>query len=208
MFNFNRSIFLLCLFFVYATANETNLNKDLDEINTTKRRSKLAACMSIIRNSLASGNVEIKSALSKISEDKSKAFDRIVLSITKNCVNSIKQQEIDKVLNPDNILTPSDEMKHLLKFDPKLIEGNVEPDAMEIELTKDINEALVSFDSDVASQDEEVGFAGVKLSQLGYWNYLFVVLAFLIFFIVVLGGLYSLMRKEKKNAKKANKKYK
>jgi hypothetical protein len=179
-----------------------DLQKDLEEISLTKRRAKLAACMSIIRNSLAEGNSDIKSTLESSNFDRSKSFDKIVLSMVNNCDEHIKPADIEYVLSPDNVLTPlvsKAELKSLIKFNKDIL--SVDLSEREQQIQKEMNEALFTLDTDLTTQDDEVGFIGVKLSQLGHWNWFFVGLGVLLAVTVVFGGLYIVLKKKPQKKK-------
>jgi hypothetical protein len=76
--------------------------KDYEEIKTIKLRSKITACMAIFSNNLNEGNNSVKEAISKSKFDKSKSYDKIFASMLTNCVDKIKDDEIDNVIVDKN----------------------------------------------------------------------------------------------------------
>lgn len=200
---------LLNLNLFNSQQSENELNNDLQEIYQIKRRSKLVACMSILRNSLNDGNSNFKEALDNSSFDKSKSFDKLVVSILKNCEKSIKDPEMEGALTPENILNPLKSDSNLLKlinFDKNLLSTGVTLSEEESEILKDINESSQSIDTDVTIQDEEIGFMGFKLSQVGRMSYVFVTIAVLLTVVIIFGGLYAVMCKKKEGKKEKKKK--
>ena len=200
-------LFMLNLNLTYTSSEDTNstqaeLKKDLEEIVTIKKRSKLVACMSIVRNSLAEGNSLIKDALDSSSFDRSKSFDKIVLTMLSNCEKSIKDPEMENALNPENILSPvsgENDLSRLIKFDKNLLSNtdSISFNKNESNILKEINDSSQSMDSDVTLQDEEIGFMGLKLSQMGKSGYLFIILALVLVGVIIFGGLYALKCKKK-----------
>ena len=53
--------------------------------------------MSILRNSLAKGNEDIRSAISSSKFDKAKTFDKISTMILQSCERNISNEQIEKV---------------------------------------------------------------------------------------------------------------
>ena len=192
-------------------ASTAELNKDLEEISMIKRRSKLVACMSLVRNSLSEGNEEVKSALAKSSYDKSKSFDKILVTILNNCEKNIKDSEMEKTLTPENILTPissNANLAKLIKFDKNILsqKEGITFSEEESNILKEINDSSQTIDTDVTMQDEEIGLMGFKLSKMGNSGYLFIIIALVLVFVVIFGGLYQLKCKKKEGKVKLKKK--
>ena len=76
----------------------------------------------------------------------------------------------------------------------------------EEDLLNKINEISLNSEYDNAIPDDDIGFAGVKLNQLGITTYIFLVIGIIISFIIIFGGLYML--KKDKKPPKLNKKKK
>jgi uncharacterized ion transporter superfamily protein YfcC len=68
-----------------------------------------------------------------------------------------------------------------------------------------INEASKGSDAETAIYEEEIGVLGFKMSQLNSFSFYLLIIVFIVIFVVVLGGLYSLLNKEKPVKKKKNK---
>ena len=69
-----------------------------------KLRTKLLACMAILRNSLAQGNEDIRTTIKASRFDKAKTFDKISTAILHNCEKVITEKEMEKVINTSIIL--------------------------------------------------------------------------------------------------------
>jgi hypothetical protein len=73
------------------------LIQDYEEIKTIKLRSKIAACISLVSNNLNEGNNNVKEAITNSKFDKGKSYDKILATMLNNCVEKIKDSEIDNV---------------------------------------------------------------------------------------------------------------
>ena len=207
---------LLSIFFIlfvnlsFLKADEnSDLKNDLEEIQLIKRRSKLVACLSLLRNSLTEGNVEIKNILDSTHYDRSKSFDKILANILSNCEQKIKDNEMEKILTPENILinvSADEKLANLLKFDKNILKAGVELTDEEQDVLKEIGESSQIIDTDMAIQDEEIGLMGLKLSKLGNSGYLFIVFAIVLVIVIIFGGLYQLKCKKKTDMKDKKKK--
>lgn len=69
----------------------------MDDIERVKLRTKLLACMAILRNSLAKGNEDIRTAIKDSKFDKAKTFDKVAFTMLLNCKRVIKDEHVDKV---------------------------------------------------------------------------------------------------------------
>lgn len=186
----------------------SDLKKDLEEIQVIKKRSKLVACMSLIRNSLAEGNNDIKQVLDNTSFDRNKSFDKVIASILFNCENNIKDAEMEKTLNAENILNPislDSNLQRLIKFDKNILKDGINFSDSELNIIKEINDSTQSLDTDMTLQDEEIGFMGFKLSKMGNVGSFFIILGLVLTFVIIFGGLYQLKCKKKENKKKKQK---
>jgi len=203
----------LCFFFSVkcnldenTVQSNNDFKNDLDEISRVKKRSKIVACLSIIRNSLADGNQEVKAAIDNSKFDRSKSFDKIVVIMLNNCENKISDSEMEKILMPENILTMTPISLNLIKFDKDLLTTGITFNEVELELLKEINEASQLISNDSTVQDEEIGFMGFKLSQLGNSQYIFVFFLIGLIFVIIFGGFYMLKCKKKDVKKNKSKK--
>jgi uncharacterized membrane protein len=190
--------------------NESDLKKDLEEINLVKKRSKLVSCMGIVRNSLAEGNADLKDFLYNTNLDRSKSFDKIVVAMILNCEKKISDLEMEQTLMPENILSPvanNQNLAKLIKFDKKLLSSEDSLNLIEEEsnLLKEMSESS-QMDSDFTMQDEEIGFLGFKLSQIGRSSYIFIFIGLFLFVVIIFGGLYILKCKKKETKKDRKKK--
>ncbi len=68
-----------------------------------------------------------------------------------------------------------------------------------------INEISANSEYDNTIPEDDIGFAGVKLNQLGITTYIFLVIGLIISFVIIFGGFYML-KKNKKPVKEKKKK--
>lgn len=195
-----------------ASSNEEikssgDLKKDYDEILHIKRRSKLVACLSLVRNSLAEGNAAVKEVIDNSNFDRSRSFDKIILIMVSYCEKKITDAEMEQALVPENILTPIS--SNLVKFDKNILKNlnSVSFSDEELAILKEMNESSQAIDTDLTLQEEEIGLMGLKLSQLGKSTYIFISIILAIVLLIIFGGLYLLTckKKEVKDKKKKNK---
>lgn len=197
-------IFSLSIINVFT---HSELQKDIEEIVLIKKRGKIAACMSVLRNSLAEGNEEFRETLKSTKFDKTKSYEKLVLYILNNCVTKINDNDTEQLLSPDNILHLNSQYLSLIKIEKNVLIGT------ELSLTEEenfilneINESSQTLDTDLSMQEDEIGIGGVKISQFGKYQYIFVIIAIGLTFFIVVGGLYMLIKKPKKKEKKQKKK--
>jgi hypothetical protein len=189
-------------------SSEELLKKVLVGISDIKRKSKIVACMSLVRNSLAEENKDVKNALDNSKLDSSKSFDKIIFQMLDNCEKKITDSEVDYLLNPDNILTlvsVNERYSELIKFDKNILK-NIDLNNDESNIQNLINKSMQEIDLEITSQEEEIGFFGFKLSELGKGLYLFIAIAIVMSIFIVCGGLYMVLCKKKtvKDKKKKN----
>ena len=67
-----------------------------------------------------------------------------------------------------------------------------------------INEISANSEYDNAIPDDDIGFAGIKLNQLGYITYVFFAIGIIISFTIIFGGMYMLKKDKKPPKKKRN----
>jgi hypothetical protein len=68
-----------------------------------------------------------------------------------------------------------------------------------------INDISVSSEYDNVIPEDDIGFAGIKLNQLGVTTYVFLFIGMIISFVIIFGGFYML-KKDKKPLKDKKKK--
>ena len=223
----NSLLMILICFSMYQKSVESqvvqnqitpDLKKDIEEINLVRKRSKLLSCMSIVRNSLAEGNSDLKETLDNSNLDRGKAFDKIVVTMILNCEKRISEAEIEQTLMPENILTPitsNQTLAKLITFDRHLLSPSSSSASAtdtlnlseeEMNLLKGMSETS-QMDSDFTMQEEEIGFMGFKLSQIGSSAYIFIFIALIIFAVIILGGFYLLKCKKKESKRDRKKKH-
>jgi hypothetical protein len=88
-------LLLIIATIINADDNIDQLKKDFEEIKTTKHRSKILSCMALLTNTLKQGNELFKSTIS--GTDKSKSYDKFIAVLLNNCIDTIKDNDIDKV---------------------------------------------------------------------------------------------------------------
>jgi hypothetical protein len=88
-------ISLLIFSVVSSEDRKEQLKKDFEEIKTTKYRSKILSCMAILTHDLKEGNEIFRTAISKT--DKSKSYEKFITALIADCVERIKDNEIDNV---------------------------------------------------------------------------------------------------------------
>lgn len=72
-------------------------------------------------------------------------------------------------------------------------------------LLNKINEISTSSEYDNVIPEDDIGFAGIKLNQLGITTYVFLFFGIVISFVIIFGGFY-LLKKDKKPVKEKKKK--
>ncbi len=113
----------------------------------------------------------------------------------------------NKILTPDTLLTFNKINSQLIEFDNDYFKSS-----KELTFTKEeenllfrINEISVNTEYDNTIPDDDIGFAGVKLNQLGITTYIFLVIGIIISITIIFGGFYML-KKDKKPPKISKKK--
>ena len=101
---------------------DDDLQKDLDEVLLVKNRSKIAACMLIMRTNLAKGNQNVINVLKDSKHDKEKTYDKIVAMMLDNCYNNIKHSVVEKILQPENISYWEESFEELLAFNKNVFQ--------------------------------------------------------------------------------------
>lgn len=180
--------------------------KDIQDIKTLKKRTKLAACFSLLRLNLEKGNENLKSLLRNTKFDKSETYNFIIYDTLNNCMSIIKDDQIDKILDPDNIFSYNTELdRSLIIINDKILNNKRTLELSEelsfiVSELEEINKGEINENYAV---EEEIGLFGFKLNQPGLLQYIFVVIGIALTSIVVLGGLFVIFRgKKDKNKKK------
>jgi hypothetical protein len=112
-------------------------------------------------------------------------------------------------LHPDNILN-NNAMKnyiHLIDFEKEALLAKsmqITYSEKELNILNEINEASASSNIETVSVEEEIGLFGIKLSQFGKIQYIFIFIAGILTVAIVFGGLYTLTNKKKPQKKKKN----
>lgn len=112
-------LFLVTIILVYPSLSTNNINNENDnnnpnvndfpysteEIKTTNFQIRVTACLSLIQSSLQSseGNKYLIKAISKTKMDREKFYDKYTIALIYQCVNKIKQNQIEYILTPENV---------------------------------------------------------------------------------------------------------
>jgi hypothetical protein len=134
-------------------------------------------CFVLIRNLLAKGDSRIKEVIKKSKNDKYKTFDKIILLMLENCEKIIKQEHIDTILTPENILTNDENYMSFLNFSDNLFMDpfyEIVFSEEEKEILKDISnvyqpeseEAQVAIDIENLPNLEKMKFIGVGAGSM------------------------------------------
>lgn len=76
----------------------------------------------------------------------------------------------------------------------------------EDKLFKKIDEISINSEYDNAIPEDDIGFAGIKLNQLGVTTYIFLFIGIVISAVIIFGGFYML-KKDKKPIKEKKRKH-
>ncbi len=207
----------LSIFFVMGFISQTtkcesainiddNIKKDIEDIKNLKRKTKLAACFSIVKNNLSKGNDNLVTIIKRSNFDKEKTYDYIVIHLLNNCINTITQESVDSILDPDNILNSNPKLENeLLQLNTNLLEGKKDLDYSPemLQIQSDIKESMLSESIETnMAVEEEIGLFGIKLNQPGTLQYIFLLIGIALTLVIVFGGMYTLIYKDKSNKKK------
>ncbi len=213
---FSILLALLTLNIISTTTTENKANpdpelkKDFDEILNIKKRSKILTCLAIVRNSLSEDNKDVHDAMKATKHDKSRSYDKILLTMLKNCEDKLSDADMEKILMPENVLTPfkyDKKLENVIKFDKNVLDvDSLEFSEGEKDILKELNDATQSDDLENVINEEDIGLFGVKVNQLGITQYIVVFIALVMVFVIVFGGIYMLKCKNKAVKKKNKKK--
>lgn len=202
---------LLVQFSLSETVHSNQTKEYLSKISNAAEHSKIAACLSIIRNSLSAEpkNEKFTKAISNTRLDKGKYYDKVIASMLFHCVKAIKKEEMEISISSKNILTPIKSLNHLIDIDYSSI-TSVEMTKEEISLFNEISNAGTAQDNINLNPEDEVGFLWYKLEQVGNLSYYFALTGIALFVIIVCGGMYMIHRNqaEKEKNRKMKKKKK
>lgn len=221
-FNLTFVFFIFIVSFSYISSNETlnvskkenmpNLNidaklqEDINEIKALKKRTRLSACMSLIRNNLNQKNKKVETMISNSKYDASSTYDFILYNLIFKCIKNINETHIEKVLNPENTFKVLKEIdKELFILDDNLLDNGIELNQDLKSIKFEIEENIYKSESEqIFNPEEEIGLFGFKLNKPGTLQYIFLLIGILLSLGVILGGFY-LLRKDEKIKKKKKK---
>ena len=189
---------------------DESTKREIQEIKRLKKRNKLSACMAILRINLDRGNEKIKSLIGSSKFDKSTTYDFLTTFLIHNCIEKIKETEMEKILDPDNIFTYNKDLDERLMEITEDVNLSIQKEELNFttemkEILNDLKEAITSESTESNMTPEEViGLFGIQLNQPGLVQYVFLGIGILLTIIIVFGGLYILLtnKKEKEKSKK------
>jgi len=192
---------------------DESTKREIQEIKRLKKRTKLSACMAILRINLDRGNEKIKNLIDSSNFDKSTTYDYLTTLLIHNCIEKIKENEMEKILDPDNIFRYNQELDEKLMLITEEVNLSIQKEELNFtnemkEILNDLKEAMNSESTESNMMiEEEIGLFGIKLNQPGLIQYCFLGIGILLTIIVVFGGLYILLtnKKEKEKSKKDKK---
>lgn len=82
---------------------DDDLQENLDEIKEAERNFKLSGCLVLIRNLLEMKDNKVAQTLKRSKFDKGVTFNKIYAEMLNNCVNTIEEEIVDKILNEKQI---------------------------------------------------------------------------------------------------------
>ena len=88
---------------ILSKFKDLELSKDKQDIITIKQKMKKVACLTIVSTALKELEPDIKQKLKKAKEDYKNNFNTFINNMTNTCINVIKEQDIKKILNHENI---------------------------------------------------------------------------------------------------------
>jgi len=94
----------------------------MNEVILVKNRSRIAACMLLIRNNLSNENKKVISVLAETKHDKEKTYNKIVAMMLDNCYSKIDQATIEKVLKPESLDKWDESYEKLLEFNKNVFQ--------------------------------------------------------------------------------------
>lgn len=95
----------------------------------------------------------------------------------------------------------------MIEFDSEYFKNNQELvlTAEEENFLNKINEIAQTSEYDNATPEDDIGFVGMKLNQLGATTYIFLIIGIILSCVIIFGGFYML-KKDKKPSKDKKKK--
>ena len=85
-------------------------------------KSKVTACVILIKNSLSKGNTEVSLTLKETKHPKDKTFDKVFSMMLENCVDNIEERTMNNVLDPENFVVWEPKYQRLLSFNKKIFQ--------------------------------------------------------------------------------------
>ncbi len=82
---------------------DDDLQESFNEIKEAERKYKLSGCLVLIRNLLEVKDNKVTQTLKRTKFDKGITFNKIYAEMLNNCVNSIEEGIVDKILNEKQI---------------------------------------------------------------------------------------------------------
>ena len=117
--------------------------------------------MVLARNNIAGNNLNVTFAIQNTKFDKARVFDKIIVSMVKNCINNFDEKYIDEVLAVDNITKFNNKLEKVyLTYNHSDIETNPSFDDEESKLLHIIYK--VYFNCNYYQSDDEIHDKEVK----------------------------------------------
>ncbi len=183
---------------------DEKLQEDINEVKALKKRTRLAACLSVIRNNLNQQNKSVEKLIANSKYDGSSTYDFILYNLVSKCIKNINEAHIEKILNPENTFKVIKEVdKELFILDENLLENGLEYSQELKNIRYEIEENIYKPESEqIFNPEEEIGLFGFKLNKPGTLQYIFLLIGILLSLGVILGGFYLLKKDEKVKKKK------
>ena len=183
--------------FNFSNTDDLVLQKYKDEISELQLKNKISACVVLVRNSLETGNDNVKSLIKNSRFDKEDTYNYVSLLMITQCSKTINEDEISQILSPENILN------HQSKFDKLILLSNdITNLKYDDEMIKIQNELKSSANSEANEikhiiEEDELDLLGYKIGQVDTYSNIFLLIGVFITFSLIAFGLYSLYKKQK-----------
>ncbi len=96
--------------------------QDWNEVETLTNRTKIAACIILVRNSLAVGNKDVSATLEDTKHDQSKTFEKILALMYERCFKTIPHDVISKVMEPNKFSAWEESYNEYVKFQKNIFQ--------------------------------------------------------------------------------------
>jgi hypothetical protein len=150
---------------------DKDLQQDIDELETVKNRTKIAACMMILRTSMSKGNKNVTQALKETKHDKKITYDKIIASMLESCYSSIDDSLANEILKSEDANYWRDQFNNYLVFDKKifLIIGP-EPKLTSKEkfVQSEIQRVIAKPGIEIEVEEEKIDFLSEKFGKYKY----------------------------------------